>query len=153
MSWLSSQACMNAGNGHTTRGLRRRGCIHVSRGCSDDMSSESDTEWGAKETIFWLLLCCLCLRPWFRKNEKKKYKSSYHWIPFIHDSQMSAANSLLESNKARRTKMITSYYSKKFNDSLLLIFKLWYSAIVRLSIRIITYLIMQTPLGPQRYVN
>lgn len=39
---------------------------------------------------------------------KKKYKSSYHWIPFIHDSQMSAANSLLESNKARRTKMITS---------------------------------------------
>lgn len=71
MSWLSSQACMNAGNGHTTRGLRRRGCIHVSRGCSDDMSSESDTEWGAKETIFWLLLCCLCLRPWFRKNEKK----------------------------------------------------------------------------------
>lgn len=71
MSWLSSQACMNAGNGHTTRGLRRRGCIHVPRGWPDDMSSESDTEWGAKETIFWLLLCCLCLRPWFRKNEKK----------------------------------------------------------------------------------
>lgn len=42
------------------------------------------------------------------KMKKKKYKSSYHWIPFIQDSQMSAANSLLESNKARRTKMITS---------------------------------------------